>query len=77
MGPPSETPSLKGNSDLPISKALESVLGLLTAMNFKRVSESTFFQSNKFTACKVKDGKEAAKSFNGLQSTEDYSPSVK
>ena len=38
------------------------VLDLLTVMILKRVSESIFFQSNKFTACKVKDEKEVANS---------------
>ena len=47
------------------------MLGLLIVMVLKRVSESIFFQSNKFTACKVKDEKEVANS-DGMQSTEDY-----
>ena len=34
------------------------VLGLLTVMILKSASESIFFQSNKFTACKFKDEKE-------------------
>ena len=38
------------------------MLGLLIVMVLKRVSESIFFQSNKFTACKVKDGKEVENS---------------
>ena len=56
---PPHVPPLKENPDLPISKTLRSVLGLLTVMILKRVSESIFFQSNKFTVCKVRDGKEA------------------
>ena len=50
------------NPDLPIRKALRSVLGLLSAVTLKRVSASIFSQSNKFPACKVKYGKEVAKS---------------
>ena len=38
--------------------ALRRVLDLLTVMILKRVKESTFFQINKFTACKFKDKKE-------------------
>ena len=34
------------------------VLGLFTVIILKRVSESNFFQSNQFTACKVKNEKE-------------------
>ena len=41
---------------------MRRVLGLLTVMILKKVSESIFFQSNKFTACKVKDEKEMANS---------------
>ena len=48
--------------DLPIRKTLRRVLGLLTVMILKRVSENIFFQSNKFTAYKVKDEKEVANS---------------
>ena len=40
-------------------------------MILKKVSESIFFQGNKFTSCKVKDEKEVANS-DGKQSTEDY-----
>ena len=61
-GASSQVPPLVGNPNLPIRKTLRSVLGLLTAMILKRVSESIFFQSNIFTACKVKDGNDAAKS---------------
>ena len=43
-------------------KALGSTLGLLTVMILKRVSESIFFQSSKYIAYKVKEGKETAKS---------------
>ena len=55
-------PRLVEDPDLPIRKTLKRVLGLLTVMILKRVSESIFFQSNKFTACKVKDEKEVANS---------------
>ena len=49
---------LLGHPDLTIRKTLIRVLGLLTAMNLKRVTESIFFQRNKFTAYKVKYKKE-------------------
>ena len=48
--------------DLPIRKTLRSVLGLHFAVTLERVSVSIFSQSNKFPACKVKYGKEVAKS---------------
>ena len=38
------------------------MLGLLTVIILKRVSENIFFQSNKFKAYKVKDEKEVANS---------------
>ena len=46
---PSQFPRLVGHPDLPMRKILK-VVGLLTVM--------IFFQSKKFTACKVKDEKE-------------------
>ena len=46
----------------PIKSTLRGVLGLITIIILKRVRESDFIQSNKFTACKVIDGKEEAKS---------------
>ena len=49
-----------GHPDLTIKKTLRRVLGLLTVMIFKSVIESIFFQSNKFSACKIKDEKEVA-----------------
>ena len=53
-----------GHPDLPIKKTLVSLFCQLTAMILKRVSESILFyilfQSNKSTACKVKDEKELA-----------------
>ena len=55
-------PSLVGHPDLPIRKTLRRVLGLFTAMSLKRVSESIYFQSNKFATCKVEDEKEVANS---------------
>ena len=43
--------------DLPIRKTLRRVLDLLTVMILKRLSESIFFQINKFTAnLKIKRG---------------------
>ena len=47
--PPSQFPRLVGYLDLPIDKTLR-VVGLLTVI--------FFFQSKKFTACKIKDKKE-------------------
>ena len=41
---------------------LRRVLRLFTVMILKIVSESIFFKSNKFNACKIKDGKEVANS---------------
>ena len=46
---PSQFPRLVGHPDLPMRKILK-VVGLLTVM--------IFFQSKKFTVCKVKDEKE-------------------
>ena len=51
-GRPSKVPTLVGYPDLPIRKTLRRVLDSLTIMILKRVSESIFFQINKFTACK-------------------------
>ena len=56
-------PPLLGHADLPITKILMKVLGLFTLLILKRVSESIFFQGNKFTACKVIDEKEVTHSF--------------
>ena len=53
---------LQGDPDLPITKTLRRVPDLLTVMILKRVSESIFFQINKFTLCKFKDKKELANS---------------
>ena len=55
-----QLPPLVGHSNLPIRETLKRVLVLLTLIVLKRVSESIFFESNKFTACKVKDKKEVA-----------------
>ena len=41
---------------------IRKTLGRLTVIILKRVSESIFFQSNKFTTCKVKDEKEVTNS---------------
>ena len=54
--------SLMGHPDFPIRKTLRRLLGLLTVMILERVSESIFFQSNKFIAYKVKGEKEVANS---------------
>ena len=59
--PPQFSP-LEGHPDLPIRKTMRRVLCLLTVMILKIVSQIIFFQSNKFTACKIKDGKEVANS---------------
>ena len=70
---PLQVPPLVENPDLPIRKNLRSVLGLLAVMILKRVS--IFFQGNKFTACKVKDGKGVAKSlmvFNLLKIIQSF-----
>ena len=53
-------PPLVGHLDLPITKTLARVLSLPTVMILKRSNESIFFQSNKFTACMVKDEKQVA-----------------
>ena len=49
--------------NLPITKSLRIVLILFTVMILKKVSESILFQSNKFTACKVKYEKDVANSW--------------
>ena len=54
--------SLVSDPDLPIKNNLGTVLALISVMILKRVRESFLFQSDKFTACKVKDGKEVAQS---------------
>ena len=51
-GRPFKVPTLVRYPDLPIRKTLRRVLDSLTIMILKRVSESIFFQINKFTACK-------------------------
>ena len=58
--PPAQFPPLVRHPYIPIRKTVRGVLRLLTVMIFKGVSESIFFQSNKFTACKIKDGKKVA-----------------
>ena len=63
QGDPSiQFPPLVRHPDLPIKKILRRVLGLFTAMILKRVCDSNYFKSNKFTTCKVKDEKEMANS---------------
>ena len=54
---------LVGYPDISMRKTLR-VVGLLTVM--------VFFQSKRFTACKIKDEKEETIFFDGVQSTEDY-----
>ena len=56
-----ETPQLSPlveHPDFPIRKNLIGVVGLLSVMILKRVGDTTFFQSERFTACKVKEEKE-------------------
>ena len=53
---------LVGHLDLFIRKILIKVVGLLTVIILKRVSESIFIESSKFTACKVKNEKEVTNS---------------
>ena len=68
-GAPTVHPLVR-NPDPSIRNTLRSVFDLLTVIILKRVREREyFFQSNKFTAFKIKDGKEVAKSM------EDY-PSI-
>ena len=65
-----QVPHLVGYPNLTIRKTLRRVLGLFTVMILKRVSESIFRQRSKFTALKVKDGKEVANylmAFNQLK----------
>ena len=57
--PPSPSP-LVGHPNFSIRKILRRVLGLLTV--FGKCECAYLFQSNKFTACKVKDRKEEANS---------------
>ena len=57
-----QVPPLVIRPDLPIRKFLRRVRGLLTVMFLKRVCKSIFFQSNKCTGCKGKDGTEVANS---------------
>ena len=52
--PKKKIPLLVEHPDLPIRKTLRRVFDLLTVMILKRVSESVFFQINKFTYVKVK-----------------------
>ena len=58
---PSQIPPLVANPDCSIKNILRSVFGMITLIVSKRVRESIFFQSNKFTACKIKAEKEVAK----------------
>ena len=51
-----------GHPDFSIRKTLRRVFGLPTIMILERVSQSIFFQSNKYIACEVKDQKEVANS---------------
>ena len=62
VGKTSPVPPLVSNPDLPIKNNLGTVLALITVIILKRVRDSFLFQSSKFTACKVKDGKEVEQS---------------
>ena len=55
---------LVANSDLLIKNAIERALSVIAVRNFKKVREreSIFFQSSRFTACKVRDRKLVAQS---------------
>ena len=53
---------LVANSDLIIKNAMERALSVIAVRNFKKVRESIFFQSSRFTACKVRDRKLVAQS---------------
>ena len=57
VGGTTQIPPLVRYSDLPIRKPLRRVFGLRIIIILKRLSGNIFFQSNKFKACKVKDGK--------------------
>ena len=59
---PTQFPPSVGHLDLHTRKTLRSVLGLLTVMVLKKVSESILFQHIKVAACKVKDEKEVTNS---------------
>ena len=61
-GEPSSIPSLVANPDPHITNTFRSVVGLTIVIILKRVSKSIFLQSNKFTACTVRDKKEVKKS---------------
>ena len=63
--PPKLFPLVR-HPNIPIRKTLRRVTGLLTVMILKRLSESIFFRSNKFTARKVRDEKEVANSLVAL-----------
>ena len=59
-----ETPQLSPlveHPDFPIRKNLIRVVGLLSVMILKRVGDTIFFQSERFTACKVKEEKRSVK----------------
>ena len=53
---------LVANSDLLIKNAMERALSVIDVRNFKKVRQSIFFQSSRFTACKVRDRKLVAQS---------------
>ena len=68
QGDPPQFPPLVGNLDLLIRKTLRRVLYPLTVMILKRMSESIFFQINKFTACKfTKEVANSLMAFNLLK----------
>ena len=53
-------PRLEEHPHFSITKILSVVLNLVIVINFKKMSESIFFQSIKFAICNVKGGKEVA-----------------
>ena len=60
---------LVANSDLLIKNAMERALSVIAVRNVKKVRESIFFQSSRFTTCKVRDRKLVAQFFDGVQFT--------
>ena len=74
-GRPPPIPSFSRTSYLLIRKTLRRVLGLLTVIILKTVSESNFFQSNIFATRKVKDEKKVANSLMAFNLSIHY-PSI-
>ena len=61
MGESSSAPPLVTNPDLSKNCTMGSVLGLITVIILVKLREIVFFQTNKFTAYKVRRRKEVAK----------------